>query len=151
MWIVLTCQKFRIYMTSLCSHQFRLRLSGAATLCRHQFCRIELLSFDHQGPDHSAVWPSSNRWRMSLTVSHGDRNHLIGLHSSKRLSHGPRVKSLRGNHQGQRQDRLINRPDTRLHLTMLAATSKSPCIPAAIHTRHGLKGLSRPNRDIVST
>ena len=51
---------------------------------------------------------------------------------------------IRGNHQGQRQDRLDNRPDTRLYLTTLAETSKSPCIAGAIHTRHKKYDRGRP-------
>ena len=64
-----------------------------------------------------------------------------GIRKTRLMSRTSNVRKaewdqIRGNHQGQRQDRLSNRPDTRLYLTTLAETSKSPCIAGAIHTRH---------------
>lgn len=64
-----------------------------------------------------------------------------GIRKTRLMSRTSNVRKaewdqVRGNHQGQRQDHLINRPDTRLYLTTLAETSKSPCIAGAIHTGH---------------
>jgi len=64
-----------------------------------------------------------------------------GIRKTRLMSRTSNVRKaewdqIRGNHQGQRHNRLINRPDTRLYLTMLAETSKSPCIAGAIHTGH---------------
>lgn len=78
---------------------------------------------------------------MAIRVRPGVRKtRLMSRTSNVRKAEWDQV---RGNHQGQRQDRLINRPDTGLYLTTLAETSKSPCIAGAIHTGHSIPALFR--------